>query len=57
MDAGAHGLDDFAGEAVVVGLGGRFFKSDIVQEDGEALDGLRAAGALGGGELEGVDYS
>ena len=53
MDARAHGFDDLACEAVVVGVGA-FLEVDGLQEDGEALDGLGAAGALGGGELEGV---
>lgn len=57
MDAGAYGFDDFAGEAAAVGAG--FFvggdgDGDVFEEDGDALDGLGAAGALGGGELEGV---
>ena len=55
VDAGAYGFDDFAGQAVVVCFGCRFVESYVLEEDGEALDGLSAAGALGGGELEGVD--
>lgn len=56
MDGGAHGFDDFAGEAAAV-LGGfvvRDGEGHVFEEDGDALDGLGAAGALGGGELEGV---
>lgn len=56
MDAGAHGFDDFAREPVVVGLVCGVVERDGGEDDGEALDGLSAAGALGGGELEGVDY-
>ena len=33
---------------------GAFLEMYGLQEDGEALDGLGAAGALGRGELEGV---
>lgn len=55
MDARAHGFYDLAREAVVVGVCA-FLEMDGLEEDGEALDGLGAAGALGGGELEGVGY-
>lgn len=60
MDGGAYCFDDFAGEAAAVG--GSFFvgegrDGDVFEEDGDALDGLGAAGTLGGGELEGVGYS
>lgn len=53
VDAGAYGFDDLAREAVVVCVGA-FLEVHGLQEDGEALDGLGAAGALGRGELEGV---
>jgi hypothetical protein len=55
VDAGAHGFDDFAGEAVVICFFGGVGEDDVFEEDGDALDGLGAAGALGGGELECVD--
>jgi len=55
----AHGFDDFAGQAAALG-GGFFFgghvDGDIFEEDGDALDGLGTAGALGCGELECVGY-
>ena len=39
----------------MVCFGCRFVEGYFLKEDGEALDGLGAARALGGGELEGVD--
>ena len=56
MDGGAHRFDDFSREAaavlgaLVVGDG----ETDVFEEDGDALDGLGAAWALGGRELEGI---
>jgi hypothetical protein len=55
-DCVADGADDFAGQAAhalasfVVGKGA----GDFFEEDGDALQGFVAQGALMGGELEGV---
>lgn len=56
MDGGAYRFDDFAGQAAGGLVGGGRGDGDVFEEDGDALDGLGAAGALGGGELEGVGY-
>jgi len=54
----AHSFDDFAGQTTAFGRGLVFFGGHVddyvFEEDSDALDGLGAAGALGGGELEGV---
>lgn len=55
-DGIADGADDFAGEAAHALAG--FFVGDVAgdffEEDGDALHGFVAHGALVGGELEGV---